>query len=316
MSTLLAGDGKILVYRADRRLMHAQDLVIGADTEFGLDIRTQRLRGVVRGRGGIPLADARVRAHAWGVYISHQHDEIDVAPDGSFETWDLAETEWSFTVSAPGYRTRTVTYTVSQDRAPEGLVVDLVPEAPLRIEVEPLDGRVPDQVIVWLCPAVDPCDSDENYWTVRPDSSGNGVWEDAPEGSWYASIWTGFERRDGLPITIPGEPLRIDRQRPIGSLIVRLPEFYGVAVPLTLQLFTPDGHQAQGYWGGRRTAFTSPGYGELRASRLVAGEYLARVTAADGRVWEKAVTVYPIEQTVLFLRSEDLAEDPLESARP
>lgn len=317
LRTLLAGDATVLVYRADRRRMHEQQLALGSDQELVLELRTQRLRGVVRGRGGRPLGDARVKAHAWDTSASHTNDaEIAVAPDGSFETWAMAEADWRFFFSASGYRTRKITHTVSRDRVPEDLVVDLIPVAPLRIAVEPLEGRVPDRVSVWLCPTPDPCDSDETGGSVRLDTLGNGVWEEAPEGNWFASTWTGFERRDGLPITIPGEPLRIDRPRPTGSMVVRLPELYGVAVPLTLELFTPEGHQAQGYWDGWRTAFTLPGYGELRAALLVAGEYLARVTAQDGRVWERSTLVQAIETTVLHLRESNLVATPRALRRP
>lgn len=311
LRTLLAGKATLLVYRADRRRMHEQHLALGSDQELVLDIRTQPLRGVVRGRGGRPLGDARVEAHAWDTSASHTNDaDIAVAPDGSFETWALAEADWRFFFSAPRYRTRKITHTVSRDQVPEDLVVDLIPVAPLRVAVEPLQGRVPDQVSVWLCPTADPCDSDETSGGVRLDEFGKGVWEEAPEGNWFASIWTGYERRDGLPITIPGEPLQIDRPRPTGSLIVRLPELYGVAVPLTLELFTAEGYQARGYWDGWRIAFTLPGYGELRASLLVAGDYLARVTADDGRVWEQTIIVEAIQRTVVHFRSTDLVADP------
>lgn len=130
---------------------------------------------------------------------------------------------------------------------------------------------------------------------------------DVPAGDWLVDAWSGYEWVRGVPVTVPGSPLKIRFTAVVGRLTARVPELYGVRNPLKLTLSRLDGDtaaavspgcQARPWWQGDN--------GSVTGHCLPPGVYLAKVEALDGRVWEKKVRVRALRPGLNYFRDSHL----------
>jgi len=130
---------------------------------------------------------------------------------------------------------------------------------------------------------------------------------DLPVGDWLVDAWSGYEWVRGLPVTVPGPPLKIRFTAIVGRLTALVPELYGLPNPLKLTLSRVDseaattvrsGCEARPWWQGDN--------GRVTGQCLSPGVYLARVEALDGRVWEKKVRVRALRPGLNYFRDSHL----------
>ena len=133
---------------------------------------------------------------------------------------------------------------------------------------------------------------------------------DVPVGDWLVDAWSGYEWVRGVPVTIPGPPLKIRFTARVGRLTALVPELYGVRNPLKLTLSRLDSDAATAVSPGCETRPWWQGdNGSVIGHCLPPGVYLARVEAIDGRVWEKKVRVRALQPGLNYFRDGHLVAE-------
>ncbi len=130
-------------------------------------------------------------------------------------------------------------------------------------------------------------------------------YEGVPEGDWWLTLWSGYERAGPVPLALPGSPPVVQLTSDLGRVTAWIPDLYGSGQQATMNLFGADdipvavddhcGFGKRDAWSGKE--------GRIIAYCVPPGRYRVRVVSDDGRAWSRNVHVRTYRRGEVFLRA-------------
>ena len=207
-------------------------------------------------------------------------------------------------VARDGYLARVVDFDIDAQRSAEPLVVVLDREHELAVDVRYPTRPSSRTVHFKLC--ADP----ECVTVVLEDWMGrrgrlHRPYEGVPEGDWWLTLWSGYERVGPVPLALPGPPPVVQLTSELGRVTAWIPDLYGSGQQSTMRLLGADdipvavddhcGFGKRDAWSGKE--------GRIIAYCVPPGRYRVRVVSEDGRAWSRNVHVRTYRRGEVFLRA-------------
>jgi hypothetical protein len=275
------------VRSAERLLVYNDTLELKEDREVTLRLEAGTVAGRVLGAHGgdaIPGAALALRPAAGADFMI---GDVSLA-DGAFRIIHVPPGSYRLSARADGYAPAEREVHVSGGEELSGLELELNPTSGLEIRIRLASGQVPPMVHVQARSGQGIVALAASY-VPKPD--GGLRLASLPAGSWQLVVGAPGGAPVELPIDVPGtgKPLAVTLPG-AGRLQVRVAELATQNQLATLRLLRPD---QSSFWtlgpgGTVEQSWTLRG-GKGTVDGLPAGQWLAVVETADGRVWQGAV---------------------------
>ncbi len=266
-------------------LVHNDIVELSADREITIRLRPSTVSGFVTdGKSGRPIPHAHLTLrHVEGAefLISDSAGE-----DGAFSVHRVPAGSYLLTARASGYSPAEQDLAVSAGQDVSGLEVALAPTRGLELMVRLASGRLPDRVHLRV---VSPTGAVVLTETRPIDPSGKVDLATLPEGSWILLLSTPGSATAVVPVTVPGELLRVTLPG-AGQLHIRVPALVTSDLRATVTLSAAD----QPFWvvgpgGSLQDRWPLVG-GKASIEGVPAGRWQIRVESPDGRSLTRPIT--------------------------
>jgi len=291
---LKPGTYKLEVRQWETGLAYEETIDVATSREIVIEIPSARIAGVVVDAGdGEPIPGVTVTLAAPGAadepsFLGERRVTTDL--DGKFRLEDLADGEWRLSASGRGYAAASQSVSVQSGRGPEALRLTLQATEGLTLQVRLPSGRAPREV---QAAVLDPEGRALARGTYATGEGGTVRLSTVPSGTWDVLVAAGGAGTAALQAAAPGAAVPVQLP-PACAARISVPALATAGVPATATVTTPAGKPYRTMaWFGDPVQEWGLVRGQTVLETIPPGTWTVRVSAADGRNWEREFTTAP-----------------------
>jgi protocatechuate 3,4-dioxygenase beta subunit len=276
-----------------------REVDLTGDQVVDLELPTARVSGFVRRvEDRSPLANVAVTIEPRGgstavgrgaFWLTRQRSDT-TDEQGRFSVDGVAEGQWIVRARRDGYAVGEASVALDGRTGVDDVQIELTPTEGLMLQVFGPQGQPVGSASVAVLDSAGQAVAGRR---VQADSKGFVFLPSVPSGTWEVVVGASGAATTSVPATAPGAATAVSLPRAC-KLVVTVDELRASATPATLSLRDATGrlHRAV-MWTGEVRAEWPLRQGQAEIEALAPGTWTATVTAADGRAWQKVVTLSP-----------------------